>query len=164
MQYSSPLHSDSQKCDSCGWLCSFLRDVVGSLQFEAAHPLLQQALVMVGTIPESGQDAELVSCIMSKLAWLLRRTGRLDEATDMGRQALRHRCSLTQIACFCSLPQIASFITSACCLCSQQASAVGVVETAVCHANLGVLLRQQVLPEYARHPVAHVTCVSGGIE
>jgi len=94
----------------------FLRDVVGSLQFEAAHPLLQQALVMVGTIPESGQDAELVSCIMSKLAWLLRRTGRLDEATDMGRQALRH---------------------------SQQASAVGVVETAVCHANLGVLLRQQ---------------------
>ena len=59
-------------------------------KFEAAHPLLQRALVMVEALPD-GQDDELVAGIMSKLAWLLRRTGRLEEATALASRALRHR-------------------------------------------------------------------------
>lgn len=90
----------------------FLRD----RKFEAAHPLLQRALVMVEALPD-GQDDELVAGIMSKLAWLLRRTGRLEEATALASRALRH---------------------------SQDASVGGSnVETAVCYANLGVLQREQ---------------------
>ena len=56
-------------------------------QNEAAEPLLQQALVMVEALP-GVQDAGHSAGIMSKLAWLMRRTGRLEEATALASRAL----------------------------------------------------------------------------